>query len=779
MYVSNRPMSARTGVLIALALSISCSSDKSVGIRHSPPAVSITKPADDTDFYVHEDVWFTAEVTTRDGSEITEVEHQWVANDTILCAWGPVPGDGIAECSAAFDDPGNTAVSVTVKDARSDTSEAQIKINILSDEDLMPPSITITAPGDNSFFAPGDPITFEATVYDEDDPEEDLVVTATSSLDGGLSVSAIPTTDGSWTANIADLSGGEHLITLTVFDSHEATGSDSRTITINGSPSAPVVQITPNPSPSGELLTAIIVEESVDPEGDPIDYQYQWLVNDETYPDGDTPVIPAFVTQRDEYWEVVVTARDPFTNSAPASDDIIIGNSPPRIDGVTIIPVTPRTLDDLMASPSGWVDQDGDPPLYTFEWEHNGEVDTDEILDTFPMEKTERGDEIRVTVTPRDGFADGESVNSSVTTIENTPPSGGGAIITPGVPEPVEDLLCTVDVIPTDDDGDPITYVYAWFVDGVEEPGLVSPAVPSSATANLETWTCEVTPSDGLEEGTMFSDTVTISDGTAPPPPDINSPSGHRNKDAMDLTGFCEEEAELHFYCTDTGGSSWTVIGTCTSAGEFSVSVDPLVRGETTECYATATDSAGNVSGPSVTISTEVCDPEDIYENSTYGDSMVDPIDEWGSLDDDGTTTINIIGNVLEDDDEDWYIITAGDSLAEDLAAGTDEFKFDANIAVGDSQYSMVVYRDDPMGADADSCMPDPDGYTEYSWYNQDAGDADDHAIPTDLQACGDSSPTLNDCEDNTSDFFVHVFRNSSVAASCNNYQIQVTNGVW
>ena len=70
----------------------------------------------------------------------------------------------------------------------------------------------------------------------------------------------------------------------------------------------------------------MIVEESVDPEGDPIAYQFQWFVNDESYPDGDTPVIPAFVTQRDEYWEVVVTARDPFTNSGPASDDISIGN---------------------------------------------------------------------------------------------------------------------------------------------------------------------------------------------------------------------------------------------------------------------------------------------------------------------------------------------------------------------------------------------------------------------------------------------------------------------
>ena len=75
--------------------------------------------------------------------------------------------------------------------------------------------------------------------------------------------------------------------------------------------------------------------------------------------------------------------------------------------------------------------------------------------------------------------------------------------------------------------------------------------------------------------------------------------------------------------------------------------------------------------------------------------------------------------------------------------------------------------------------MPDPDGYTEYSWYNEDSGDALEHSLPSDLQACGSSSATLNDCADDTSDFYIHVFRNSSVDASCENYQLEITNGVW
>jgi hypothetical protein len=670
-------------------------------------------------------------------------------------------------------------VSITVRDTMGDDAEAGIKINILSDADLKPPTIVITEPSDDSFFAPDDPITFKATVADEDDAEEDLIVTATSSLDGAIEVSSTPTTDGTWEANIAGLSGGEHLITLTVFDTYEATGSDSRTITINGSPSTPVVAITPNPSPSGELLMVEIIEEATDPEGDPIDYDYQWFLNDEPYAAGETPVIPAYVTMRDEYWEVSVTARDPFTSGDPTSDSITIENSPPRIDGVTILPSSPRTGDDLLASVSGWFDQDEDLPLYDFEWEHNGEVDTDEITDSFPKEKTERGDDLRVTATPRDAFADGEPVSSSLMVVENTPPTGGGVVITPPSPEPTDDLLCNIDVTPDDDDGDSITYSYMWLADGIEVPGLTTAFVESIETSNLETWTCQVTPDDGIDSGSMFSDSVAIADGTSPPPPIIDGPAAHRNKEAMDLTGTCEPLCDLDFYCSDTTGTSWASTEFCTSAGEFSISIDPLVRGEVTECYATCTDGAGNVSDDSAAVSTEVCDPEDIYENSTYGDSLLDPIDEWGSISDDGTTSISIIGNVLEDDDEDWYIISATDGAP--TTTGIDYFRFDAQVADGDSQYSFVVYRADPSGTESDSCMPDADGYTEYSWYNEDSTDLGEepaHGTGMDPRYC-QSGSAYNECEDDSADFYIHVFRNSSVEASCQNYQLEITNGVW
>jgi hypothetical protein len=89
------------------------------------------------------------------------------------------------------------------------------------------------------------------------------------------------------------------------------------------------------------------------------------------------------------------------------------------------------------------------------------------------------------------------------------------------------------------------------------------------------------------------------------------------------------------------------------------------------------------------------------------------------------------------------------------------------------------VYRDDPLGVDADSCMPDADGYTEYSWFYETRDDGTFRGLPTDLQSCDAGSISQNTCEDHSSDFYIQVFRNASVPATCDNYQLQITNGMW
>ena len=81
------------------------------------------------------------------------------------------------------------------------------------------------------------------------------------------------------------------------------------------------------------------------------------------------------------------------------------------------------------------------------------------------------------------------------------------------------------------------------------------------------------------------------------------------------------------------------------------------------------------------TISTEVCDPEDIYEDGTgYGDASTDPVDSFTAIADDGSTTMSIEGNILEDDSVDWYLIETSDDASADASAGIDYYSFEVEL---------------------------------------------------------------------------------------------------
>ena len=77
------------------------------------------------------------------------------------------------------------------------------------------------------------------------------------------------------------------------------------------------------------------------------------------------------------------------------------------------------------------------------------------------------------------------------------------------------DLLCTIDEESTDDDGDSITYTFDWDVDGTpfEDTDTSTEdgdSVPSYALGDEEMWTCEVTPTDGDDDGYSGSATHLI-----------------------------------------------------------------------------------------------------------------------------------------------------------------------------------------------------------------------------------------------------------------------------
>ncbi|NOY24627.1 MAG: hypothetical protein GXP62_02035 [Oligoflexia bacterium] len=758
------------GALLVLlgGLSAGCGNDKSLGVLHEPPAVTITSPSEGASFFQGESVRFEALAQVFDETALSDLTHSWVTGTQSMCSTASVTSDGAATCDWVFSDVGEQTVTVTVTDTRLDTANATLTVNILENT---PPSITLNSPVTGDFFEPEELIVFQATVSDAEDTPENLTVSVISSLDGDLGLDAAPSSSGAWTA-AGNLSNGDHLITVSVTDSAGRTDQDTATVSVNARPGAPTVAISPNPAASGDSLVAIITSDASDPEGDAVTYRYDWWLGGALYQTGNNDAISSGVTVRAQYWEVYAYPSDGFGYGDPGYASVTIDNSAPAVDSVTIDPSSPVTTDTLTAMPSGWNDQDSDPEQYRYQWTLNGTIDTGETTSTFPDSKTVKGDRVQVQLTPYDDYDDGSPVTSTTIAIQNSPPTSPGIAISPSAPEPEDDLYCEIVTDSTDADGDRVTYRYEWYLDGTLTSETTN-TVDSSLTAHGDGWECVVTPSDGEDDGTSVSDYVTVNDGTAPVAPEVNDPLAYRNGTSVTLTGTCEADCTLTFYCGDSL-TSWSDTGTCATDGTFSW-ISSLSRGETSSCYATCTDLAGNTSPNSNTVSTEVCDPFDIYEDSAgYGDSGPNAISEWSSLPDDGLDTISISGNMLEGDDADWYLVSASDDVSQDISEGIDYFNFDVKFISGSSTYEFYVYEG-TYDSTARECSTSAN---EYSWFNQDVGE-DVHAVPSETRSCGSSSADYNDCADDSTDFYIEVVRKSSVSMSCDGYELEITNGVW
>lgn len=196
---------------------------------------------------------------------------------------------------------------------------------------------------------------------------------------------------------------------------------------------------------------------------------------------------------------------------ARASVRMAFGNSPPTQPEISIRPLLPLTTEALVLQldvPS--VDVDGDAVYYVYRWRNNGVLHGSEVSSVFPASKTQKGDLLECTLTPSDGTDDGPSASASVT-IQNSPPTQPTLCqISPNPPADADDLLANFGGS-TDADFDSIGYKLRWKKDDVAQPAYDDQAaIPAAVTSLSEVWHLTIIPTDGSDDGTSCSDSVTI-----------------------------------------------------------------------------------------------------------------------------------------------------------------------------------------------------------------------------------------------------------------------------
>ena len=479
-----------------------------VGAANSAPTCSIDAPVTNSSGLEGEMVTFqgTADDADQANNELTVV---WASDkDGELGTSTPNASGGV---TFPYDTLSmNThLVSMTVTDTAGETCVADVLYTVGS-----PPTIVLTDPVNGSVYNEGDTVSFVVEVSDSEDIAANLSLEWSSSIDGVFS-NQQAASNGIAQLSTNTLSSGSHIVTVTVTDSNGLYAEALTNFTINGVPTQPTVTITPDPATSSDVLTAIATG-STDPEGSPVTYTYEWLLNGSTSGLTGTSFTSS-ATAKGDMWTVRATPTDGTTTGPYGEAVIAIANEAPVLSSVTISPSNPSPQDDLTCSYSA-TDADGDPISVSYQWSMGGNTlssTTDTLSAPF-----QQGDVFTCTVTPFDGFDYGIPVDATAT-INNTPPVVTSLTVTPATV--LTDDVLTATGSGTDADGDTLSYAWDWYVDS----GTGFSLVQSNSGANADTLDgvyhfdkgdqvyVIMTVTDGSSSATQTSPTTTVQN-TAP-----------------------------------------------------------------------------------------------------------------------------------------------------------------------------------------------------------------------------------------------------------------------
>lgn len=219
------------------------------------------------------------------------------------------------------------------------------------------PVVEILSPTDGEIYAHGTTIVFEGNATDTEDAPEAITVNWASSLEGTLGITVIPDSNGDF-VGVAELTAGQHLITLTGTDTSERTDvanvmiivnepkeeekkEDDDKETENHPPGAPEVAITPvQPVAGTDDLQCAVVVGAEDEDGDTVTYDFIWdvdglLFND---PKGVTDletmsIVTGDITITEEVWTCTVVPFDGTETGTAAEDSVVIAESESSGDG--------------------------------------------------------------------------------------------------------------------------------------------------------------------------------------------------------------------------------------------------------------------------------------------------------------------------------------------------------------------------------------------------------------------------------------------------------------
>ncbi|HMV68165.1 MAG TPA: hypothetical protein PKA64_15055, partial [Myxococcota bacterium] len=248
-----------------------------------------------------------------------------------------------------------------------------------------------------------------------------------------------------------------------------------------------------------------------DPEGQPVTFQYGWLVNGVTVVE--TSTLDGSVFSHGDRVVCRVTPLDPYDLGASVdSDPVVIQNTPPTLDGAALSALTLVEASRVSVVPGTTYDLDNDTVRLSIDWYVSGiYAGSAPTLDGVAFG---RGDTVWAEVTPTDGEDEGASVLTDTATVGNTAPAVSAVFLEPR--EPLASDTITASAQTSDVDGDAVTVTWTWLVDEVQVQSGPDATLAPPLFGSGDRVRVIAVPSDGTYSGAPYSSGTITVDNTPP-----------------------------------------------------------------------------------------------------------------------------------------------------------------------------------------------------------------------------------------------------------------------
>ena len=390
----------------------------------SPPSVVIDAPVAGATFNEGEEIAFAATVAdTQDAA--ADLALRWVDDTAGVLDTTPATGttSGTASFGEAALSPGAHTVTLTATDtvglSASDT--VAFTVNGLPSA----PTVAITPAGPDT-----DDALVASVTADAVDPEGDAISYSWAwTRDGGATGIVTDTVPASSTRR-----GELWAVTVTPHDPGGAGSPGTAGVTIgNAAPQITSLALTPASPRTQDTLSVAVGTRDAD--GDTVALSYSWAVDGTTISPTTATLSGSSWFSKDQTVAVTVVAGDGIDTGAPATDSVLITNTPPGAPTISIDPASPTTADDLVCTVDvASSDADADSVTYTMTWTVDGVAYPDDALDsgdtgfawdgpstttwtddTVPAADAALGLEWTCTATPNDADDDGTPGTASAT----------------------------------------------------------------------------------------------------------------------------------------------------------------------------------------------------------------------------------------------------------------------------------------------------------------------------------------------------------------------------